>query len=363
MSFSRFENGLFQATGQFIASTDTKPFKDFAKQGELIVAGYATTFDIGLEGAVIARDALNEEDLKQRPTLLFNHDQNRPIGRVVSSKIDDKGLFIVGVIDSTEKELQQKIMSGTLSRFSIRGRIMRSHAEWRKDLQKNIDVIDELKTLEVSVVSVPAVAEAEIQKWYLQRNFNEGGDSMSEQERDEVRDVIEATEEFEDEFELADDGTLELLLGLDERVNDLVDKIGDFEAATNEIKNEIKPVMDKLGVIERKIDEVLKKLEKYPYPYPAKRGAGDSADQTGHEEDEEQRRQESTDLLEEIQNSIQRLASELEDLKRSPVVKGEKKDEKQQSELKRFVESDEYKSATPTDKLRMLYDFLQKGGE
>ncbi|RLI41177.1 hypothetical protein DRO59_07610, partial [Candidatus Bathyarchaeota archaeon] len=113
MSFSRFSNGLFQSTGQFITSADTKPFKDFAKRGELVIAGYATTFDIGLEGAVISRDALNEEDLKQRPTLLFNHDQNRPIGRVVSSKIDDKGLFIVGVIDSTEKEIQQKIMSGT----------------------------------------------------------------------------------------------------------------------------------------------------------------------------------------------------------------------------------------------------------
>lgn len=359
MSFSRFENGLFQATGQFIASTDTKPFKDFAKQGELIVAGYATTFDIGLEGAVIARDALNEEDLKQRPTLLFNHDQNRPIGRVVSSKVDDRGLFIVGVIDSTEKELQQKIMSGTLSRFSIRGRIMRSHAEWRKDLQKNIDVIDELKTLEVSVVSVPAVAEAEIQKWYLQRNFNEGGDSMGEQRDVEAKDITRENEvPEEDEFVLEDDGTIELLLGLDERVNDLVDKISTFEAAANDLK----AVIEKLNAIDKKIDEVLKKLEKYPYPYPAKRDAEESTDQAGQGEGE-QERQESTNPLEEIQKSIQRLADDLEDLKRSPVVKGEKKDEKQQSELKRFVESDEYKSAAPTDKLRMLYDFLQKGGE
>jgi len=361
MSFSRFENGLFQATGQFIASADTKPFKDFAKQGELIVAGYATTFDIGLEGAVIARDALNEEDLKQRPTLLFNHDQNRPIGRVVSSKVDDKGLFIVGVIDSTEKELQQKIMSGTLSRFSIRGRIMRSHAEWRKDLQKNIDVIDELKTLEVSVVSVPAVAEAEIQKWYLQRNFNEGGDSMSEQKKDEAKDITrENGAPEEDEFVLEDDGTIELLLGLDERVNDLVDKISTFEAAANDLK----AVMEKLSAIDKKIDEVLKKLEKYPYPYPAKRDAEESADQSGQGEqgEGEQERQESTNPLEEIQKSIQRLADEVKSIKESPTIKGEKEAGKE-DELKRFIESEEYKSAPPTDKLRMLYDFLQKGGE
>jgi len=355
MSFSRFENGLFQATGQFIASADTKPFKDFAKQGELVVAGYATTFDIGLEGAVIARDALNEEDLKQRPTLLFNHDQNRPIGRVVSSKIDDKGLFIVGVIDSTEKELQQKIMSGTLSRFSIRGRIMRSHAEWRKDLQKNIDVIDELKTLEVSIVSVPAVAEAEIQKWYLQRNFNEGGDSMGEQTRDEVMDGTEKTEFEGNEFTLEDDGTIELLLGLDERMTDVIEKISNFEAAANELKS----VMDKLGVIEKKIDEVLKKLEKYPYPYPAKRGAEETDDQTGQGEHE------TANSLEEIQKSLQRLADEVKSIKESPTVKGVKggKEDEKENEVKRFISSEEYKKAAPTDKLRMLYDFLQRGGE
>ena len=346
MSFSRFSNGLFQSTGQFITSADTKPFKDFAKRGELVIAGYATTFDIGLEGAVISRDALNEEDLKQRPTLLFNHDQNRPIGRVVSSKIDDKGLFIVGVIDSTEKEIQQKIMSGTLSRFSIRGRIMRSHAEWKEETKRNVDVIDELKTLEVSVVSVPAVAESEIQKWYLQRNFDlKGGDNMGE-ERDEVQ-----AEELDEELVLEGDGTVELLLGLDERMNDLMERVDNFEAAAGELK----AVMDKLNAIDKKIDEVLKKLAKYPYPYPAKRDAEESADEKSEEE--------TGNPFEEIQESIRKLADDVEELKRSPVVKGEKKDEKQQDELKRFVESDEYKTAAPTDKLRMLYDFLQKGGD
>jgi len=359
MSFSRFSNGLFQSTGQFIAAADTKPFKDFAKRGELVIAGYATTYDIGLEGAVIARDALSEEDLKQRPTLLFNHDQNRPIGRVVRSKIDDKGLFIVGVIDSTEKEIQQKIMSGTLSRFSIRGRIMRSHAEWRKETQKNVDVIDELKTLEVSVVSVPAVAESEIQKWYLQRNFElKGGDSMGEQRDVEAKDITredEAQDEYDEELVLEGDGTVELLLGLDERMNDLIERVDNFEAAANDLK----AVIEKLNAIDKKIDEVLKKLKKYPYPYPypaKKRDVEESADEKSEEE-------EAGNPFEEIQESIRRLADDLEELKRSPVVKGEKKGEKQQDELKRFVESDEYKTAAPTDKLRMLYDFLQKGGE
>ncbi|RLI42306.1 hypothetical protein DRO59_04525 [Candidatus Bathyarchaeota archaeon] len=223
---------------------------------------------------------------------------------------------------------------------------MRSHAEWKEETKRNVDVIDELKTLEVSVVSVPAVAESEIQKWYLQRNFDlKGGDNMGE-ERDEVQ-----AEELDEELVLEGDGTVELLLGLDERMNDLMERVDNFEAAAGELK----AVMDKLNAIDKKIDEVLKKLAKYPYPYPAKRDAEESADEKSEEE--------TGNPFEEIQESIRKLADDVEELKRSPVVKGEKKDEKQQDELKRFVESDEYKTAAPTDKLRMLYDFLQKGGD
>ena len=181
---------------------------------------------------------------------------------------------------------------------------------------------------------------------------------MSEQRDVEAKDITRDTElPEEDEFVLEDDGTIELLLGLDERVNDLVDKISTFEAAANDLK----AVMEKLSAIDKKIDEVLKKLEKYPYPYPAKRDAEESADQSEQGEGD-QERQESTNPLEEIQKSIQRLADEVKSIKESPTIKGEKEAGKE-DELKRFIESEEYKSAPPTDKLRMLYDFLQKGGE
>lgn len=179
---------------------------------------------------------------------------------------------------------------------------------------------------------------------------------MSEQRDVEAKDITRENEvPEEDEFVFEDDGTLELLLGLDERVNDLVDKISTFEAAANDLK----AVMEKLSAIDKKIDEVLKKLEKYPYPYPAKRGADETDDQTGQEEHE------TANSLEEIQKSLQRLADEVKSIKESPTVKGVKegKEDEKESEVKRFISSEEYKKAAPTDKLRMLYDFLQRGGE
>ena len=78
----------------FQLNCDIKASEDLARdlrpnKGDLVFTGYGTTYDRGMEGAVITREALKSapDDLKERSTILFNHDQDRPIGRVIKRKL------------------------------------------------------------------------------------------------------------------------------------------------------------------------------------------------------------------------------------------------------------------------------------
>lgn len=363
--------------------------KEQAKKGELVVAGYATTFDLGLEGAIITRDALRNapKDLSERPTILYNHDQNRPIGRVLKSFVDDKGLFVIGAIDETEKEIQAKIQSGTLSKFSIRGRILRSHDEWNEQLRQSIKVIDDLKLLEVSVVSVPAVSQAEIREWYLQRGFSlentnqKGGESdlkkedikreeeMKEPKEEKVEEVELAEEDLELEEDLQDlvedveggeaeevefdvDSQMELLFDLEEKISDLMVRAEDL-AKVNE----------KLDKILEIVQEILKKVEKYPYPYPYPY----PKQQKSSVEEEPKSESAESEALKEIMESIKELKEKVTALEENVVVRGTVPEEKKDDvtkELEEITRSEQFQKASLNEKLRILLNFAkEKGGE
>ena len=53
-----------------------------AQRGKWIIEGYATTIDLGTDNAIITEDALRlaEKDLLERSTVLYNHNQDNPIG-------------------------------------------------------------------------------------------------------------------------------------------------------------------------------------------------------------------------------------------------------------------------------------------
>jgi len=349
-----------------------------------VIAGYATTYDKGLDNAVISRKALSNaaEDLKKRSTVLFNHDQNRPIGRIHEVKLDNKGLFTIAVIDKTEQEIQEKIKSGTLNKFSIRGRILASHEEWDENTGRSTSVVDNLKLLEVSVVSVPAVDEAEIQSWYVQRsasdndfvplqrdvNSEQGGDKMSDKEMKELEEqeleekeeeALEEEEGTEELIEAVESSQLELLLDLDERVSALVERADELLKAAN-----LDAVMKKLDEAMEMLKKILDKLEKYPYPYPYPYPAKKSAEieESVEELDLEENAEEP---MQEVLESVRALTDEVKELKETVVVRGERSEEAPEDAIRQFLESEEYKNADPSEKMRMLWDFTEKykGGE
>jgi len=133
-----------------------------AQSGEFSIWAYASTYDVDSDDCQITRTALEaaKDDLLKYNTVLFNHDYNRPVGRVVETKIDSKGLLVRIIISASESDLISKIQDGTLSKLSISGRVQ----DWAQTVEdekgRSILQITKIKLFEVSIVSVPANVEA-----------------------------------------------------------------------------------------------------------------------------------------------------------------------------------------------------------
>ena len=133
-----------------------------SKKGEYSIWAYASTYDVDSDETQITREALEsaKDDLLQYNTVLFNHNYDKPIGHVVETKIDNKGLLVRIIISNTESDLIAKVQDGTLSKLSISGRAM----DWQMTTPdadgRSILQITKIKLFEVSIVSVPANKEA-----------------------------------------------------------------------------------------------------------------------------------------------------------------------------------------------------------
>jgi len=127
--------------------------------GELRIAGYASTDSMDRQSDRILASAWTRGGLKNyenNPILLFNHDYDRPIGRVIEISTDKRGLKIKGVISKSAGEIYNLVKEGVLSTFSV-GFLVKD-----ADYDKSADglIVKDAELLEVSVVSVPANQDA-----------------------------------------------------------------------------------------------------------------------------------------------------------------------------------------------------------
>ena len=127
--------------------------------GELRIAGYASTDSLDRQSDRILPTAWTRGGLRNyeiNPILLFNHDYNRPIGKVVEMSTDKRGLRIKGVISKSAGEIYDLVKEGVLSTFSV-GFLVKD-----ADYDKSADglIVKDAELLEVSVVSVPANQDA-----------------------------------------------------------------------------------------------------------------------------------------------------------------------------------------------------------
>lgn len=126
---------------------------------ELRISGYASTDSLDRASDRILPTAWKNGGLRNyevNPILLFNHDYNRPIGKVVEMTTDNKGLKITGVISKSAGDVYNLVKEGVLSTFSV-GFLVKD-----ADYDKSVDglIVKDAELLEVSVVSVPANQDA-----------------------------------------------------------------------------------------------------------------------------------------------------------------------------------------------------------
>jgi HK97 family phage prohead protease len=126
----------------------------------LIIEGYASTRDLDRSCDVILPSAWTTsgglKNFSSNPILLFNHDYDKPIGKVLDMAVDDRGLRVRGSISPSVEKIYNLVKEGILTTFSV-GFCVRD-AEY-DDMADGL-VIKDAELLEISVVSIPCNQDA-----------------------------------------------------------------------------------------------------------------------------------------------------------------------------------------------------------
>ena len=133
-----------------------KAFKDEA-DGRLYITGYANTVTKDRAKEIVVAQAWNKgmDNYKKNPVLLFQHDQNKPIGTVTRLEIDSNGLKIEAAVSTAAEKLygtQTLIKDGALKAFSV----CFVPKDGKIDKKTDTTYITDLELLEISIVSIPA---------------------------------------------------------------------------------------------------------------------------------------------------------------------------------------------------------------
>lgn len=126
---------------------------------ELIIVGYASTESVDRAQDILLASAWSNGGLTnymKNPILLFNHDYDKPIGRVTDVSVDMNGLKVTASISQGAEEIFLLIKDKVLSTFSV-GFLIKD-----ADYNKVTDglIIKDAELLEISVVSVPCNQDA-----------------------------------------------------------------------------------------------------------------------------------------------------------------------------------------------------------
>jgi HK97 family phage prohead protease len=139
---------------------DLDSYQIKSANGKVSVEGYANTVDRDRVKEIVLPKAF-EKSLAvylDNPVLLYQHDWDMPIGKVIQAVITEKGLWIKAEISNAKdvEDVRTKISEGILKTFSIGYNEIKS----RFDEKAKCKIVEELELLEISVVTIPANTEA-----------------------------------------------------------------------------------------------------------------------------------------------------------------------------------------------------------
>lgn len=141
--------------------------------------------------------AVDLERLNDIGVLLFNHDTNRVIGKIVSASIENsRGIAVVEMdADAFSQEIKAKVDSGTLKGVSVRAKV----GSWEEvsagstscdgRFQGPCDIAKKWEPIEISIVSIPADASVGVgrsEEKPKEENWEMGTENTTVQKEAEV---------------------------------------------------------------------------------------------------------------------------------------------------------------------------------
>ena len=127
-----------------------------------VFGGMASTDDIDRDNEIIVAGAFNKSLNTNKP-ILFNHNQDEPIG--VTTKLEERenGLYIEAKLPKSDEFVSKRIipqmLAGSLTKMSIGAMPVKKSIEYRQD---GVKLFHEMELLETSIVPIPANKNAEI---------------------------------------------------------------------------------------------------------------------------------------------------------------------------------------------------------
>ena len=352
--------------------------------GNWIVEGYASTSDLDSQNHIVTKEAIKmgAESLSRYDTVLFNHDVDRPIGKVVAAEGQDTKLWVKVSISKTEPKLWEQIKEGTLSKFSIRGNITDSeyYVDERSIIAKEILMIKGMELHEISIVSVPANPEAKSISYYIEKALAKDSDL-----RAKIKEVLADIQKDKKSFESA---ITHLELGLPDLqgedkaqvetiIRSLTSLVGRvYQKSGGQIMDDIKKeevvVEEKKEevVIEKAVEEKVAPVQKVEIDVSALnsvvtqlqemvKGVTEKSEQVDAQMAEVKK---AKDEVEQAKTELVKSIAELGAIvKEIPIRRGAAPKEEEVVPVKKeLAETEEYQKANPANQLHMLICGLQQ---
>ena len=125
-------------------------------------SGMASTNDLDRDNEIIMQGAFNKSLDTQKP-ILFNHNQDEPIGVTTLLEERENGLYIEAKLPKNDEFVSKRIipqmLAGSLTKMSIGAIPIKKSIEYRSD---GVKLFHEMELLETSIVPIPANKNAEI---------------------------------------------------------------------------------------------------------------------------------------------------------------------------------------------------------
>ena len=129
-----------------------------------VIKGYASMFNnVDSDNDVITRGAYAKtlQENSERIAFLYQHNMQQPIGKPLSMKEDDKGLYIEAKISNSSlgKDVKTMVSEGILKEFSV------GFIPIKEEVVGNYNHIKEIKLFEFSLVTLAANPMAQVTEY------------------------------------------------------------------------------------------------------------------------------------------------------------------------------------------------------